>query len=282
MRILLITMLLLCPRLAVAQDKGVISWQTYHRPPGIILTGEGQGTGSIQQTLKLVIDKLPDYDHQMPLTTLARSLEDIKQGKKVCHPALFKTAERERFMYFSQNSLMNPTNRVIAHGNKIAHLADGDTVDLVKVLREPRLTFALIKGRSFTQPIDAILAQHLDKSAVVDLSNTNLSMLFQMIEMGRIDVTIAYPYEVQYYLQKTLKTVGNVKIYKIADMPTYGLGSIACPKNEWGKKIIEKVDLALAELKPTPAYKNAIKGLWQDSGSASEFDTLYNNVFLKN
>lgn len=279
MQKLIFIALLLCSQIILADDNNVIFWQTYHRPPGIILTGEEQGTGAIQKTLNLVINNLPEYQHEMPMTTLARSLADMKQGKHVCHPALFRTPERESFMYFSQVSLMNPTHRLVVHKNKLAHIANNGTVDLQEAFAVPNMTFVLINGRSFSHGIDAIIAQHLDKRTLVDLTNTSLTILFQMIELGRVDASIVYPYEVSHYLNQNLKKSKHLNVYKIADTPEYGLGSIACPKTPWGKRVITKIDNVLSEIKPTQAYREAMRGLWDLDPS---FDKLYDTVFLKN
>ena len=257
-----------------------IFWQTYHRPPGVILTGPNEGAGFIQQVLKLIIKKLPEYEHKMPLSTLARAITDIKYKKFSCHPALFKTTEREEFMYFSNAAMVNPTNRIIARKDFFDdYLRDG-WLDLREITEYQNFTFALIKGRSFTPDIDDVLAQYLNGNNMFLMSNTDLSPTFQMIELGRVDATIAYPFELNYYTQHDQLSKQHLETYPILGVPLYSIGHVACPKNEWGKMVITKINAVLEALKPTKAYKYALTSGWQDNRNDPSFEAFYRNEFL--
>jgi len=261
--------------------KNTIFWQTYHRPPGIIMIGDDKGTGFVEKALDLIIEKLPDYKHEKPMTTLARALSDMKAGQSVCHPALFRTKQREKFMHFSQSAMINPTNRIVAHPGKVEVLAKKDgSVNLIELLQLPDLTFALVKGRSYTQVIDDVLADYLDQTHLFKMTNTDLSSLFQMIAMGRIDVSIAYPFEVNYYLNDNPKERKGIKTYAISGVDKFAFGAVACPKTKWGKKVINQVNMALDELKPTEAYHKAVTTWWEDEADSEAFRQLYVNEFL--
>ena len=264
-----------------ADDANTIYWQTYHRPPGIIRLGEHEGQGFVQKSLQLIIQELPEYQHQMPLTTLARSLSDMKAGKPVCHPALFKTKEREAYMAFSQASMINPTSRIVVHGNKVEDLVHQGTLDLALLLQQPNTTFALVKGRSYTQPIDDIISQHLNKNVLFEMTSTDLEPLFKMVALGRIDVTIAYPFEVNYYIKNSLGSARSLRVYAIAGMAQFSSGSVACPNTPWGRQVIDKVNAALNRLKPTEAYKQAITTWWEGERDNMSFDAFYRDEFLK-
>lgn len=282
MRHLLAVALLLLANPLLAFGDNTIAWQTYHRPPGIIKTGAHDGQGFVQKSLDLIIKELPEYQHEMPLTTLARSLSDMKAGRFVCHPALFKTAEREKFMYFSQASMINPTSRIVAHDKKIEPLVRNGAVDLAQLLQQANMTFALVKGRSYTQPIDDILAQYLNKNVLFEMTSTDLEPLFKMVALGRIDVTIAYPFEVNYYIKNSPVTALALNVYAIAGMAQFSFGSVACPKNEWGKQIIEQVNTALKALKPKEEYKRAVTTWWEGERDNPQFEAFYQDVFLRN
>ena len=106
-----------------APANDTILWQTYHRPPGTFNFGENKGQGFVQQSLQMIIEQMPEYQHEMPITTLARAIADIKAGKKACHPALYITPEREKEMIFSNASILNANNRVIARPEKAMRIA---------------------------------------------------------------------------------------------------------------------------------------------------------------
>jgi uncharacterized protein (TIGR02285 family) len=264
----------------LTNDDDIIFWQTYHRPPDFFLTGPNEGTGFIQQVLKHIIEKLPEYDHEMKLTTLARAIRDIKFEKTSCHPALVKSAEREEFMYFSKAAIFKPTNRIIAKKDFFDdYLRDGG-IDLREITEHKNFTFALIKGRSFTPDIDGVLAQYLNKENRFIISNTDLSPTFEMIELGRVDATIAYPFEFNYYTQHHQLSKQRLETYPILGSPLFSIGYVACPKNEWGKKVITKINAALEELKPTKVFKDAFHSGWQSDQDNPSFEAFYQNEFL--
>lgn len=263
-----------------ALAKEVIFWQTEHRPPGLIQTGEYSGQGYIQKSLKLITQKLPEYEHHMVFTTIARALSDIKHKKKVCYPALFITPEREEFMYFSYSSIMNPSNRIIARKGVLDSFVNGGIVDVNDVLQFQNITFAKVKGRSYAHHIDEIFAAIPDKSNIFTISSPDLSPIFQMIALGRIDATLAYPFELNHYLRVHPEFKEQFDSYPIAGMPLYSFGSVACSKNEWGKKVIAKVNTILTEIKPTLMYKNAMT-TWRESERTNPiFEQVYQNQFL--
>jgi uncharacterized protein (TIGR02285 family) len=262
-------------------NKGdTIFWQMYHRPPGVILSGPNEGTGFIQQVLNLIIKKLPAYKHKMPLTTLARAITDIKYKKPSCHPALFKTTEREEFMYFSNAVMVSPTNRIIARKGFFDNFLRNGWIDLREITEYQNFTFALIKGRSFTPDIDGMLAQYLSGNNMFLMSNTDLRPTFQMIELGRVDATIAYPYELNHYIHHDQLSKQRLDTYPLLGVPLFSIGHVACPKNEWGKRVITKINTVLETIRPTKAYKDALTSGWQDNRNDPSFEAFYRNEFL--
>lgn len=266
--------------LAQSKDDDVIYWQTYHRPPGIIKSGEFEGQGFVQLILQQVIDRMPEYHHQMPLTTLARVLQDMQLGKNVCHPSLYKTEERSKFAYFSIPNLINPTNRIIAH-SKVAQQFKESSVDLSSLLVNPDYTFALVKGRSFGQEIDNIINTYVNSDRVFHIPNETLATIFHMIRLQRIDFTIVYPFELGYFLKTNENSTDEFVSYTIDGIGEYIVGSIACAKTPWGEKVIAKVNQVLTEIRKTEAYQKAMTTWWESERNKAPFNEFYNYTFLQ-
>lgn len=265
---------------AFAKGGSIIHWQTYHRPPGIFKTGEFKNQGFVQKVLQLITAKLPNYEHREPTATLARTLLDMKHGKTVCHPALFKTKERQQYLHFSKAVLINPTHRVVARKNVLNAIVQNDAVDLTELLRLDKLRYGLIKGRSFTHNLDKTLVEYLDDDNFFEMSNTDIGLLFTMMAKSRIDVSIAYPSEISYFLEQHPKFKDRFELYPIAHTPEYSFGYIACSKNAWGRAVIQQVNRALEVLKPTAQYKLAMTTWWQSELDNPKFQLLYKNEFL--
>lgn len=273
--------ILLCwcfmPLQVIAADN-VILWQTYHRPPGNIKSGQHAGQGFVQLVLEQVIQNLPEYIHKQPITTLARALEDMKLGKNACHPSLFKSPEREQYMVFSQASLFNHGNHVITRKAVSETLPPGP-VELSGLVKESKMTFVSIKGRSFGTYIDNQLAG-LNKHRVVEIPSDSLSVMFRLLAIGRIDITIAYPFELEYFAQYEDGVSYSLELLPIAGLPKFLAGNIACSNTEWGQRAIKHIDKVLTRIKPTKEYKQAMTRWWPKSSLDEDFENYYQNVFL--
>jgi len=270
--------LLMLPFSALATD--TILWQTYHRPPGTFNFGENKGQGFVQKSLQMIIEQMPDYQHKMPTSTLARAIADIKAGKKACHPALYKTPEREKEMIFSNASILNANNRVIVKPEKILPFLHNGQVNLEKVLQQNTLVFGHVKNRSYGNVIDGIFKKYNHAENILQIDNIDLSRLFQMIERERVDVSIAYPFEIQHYLKENPQSTGQLASYAIANIPAYNIGAVACPKNAWGKKVIQQVNTILKKIKPTAEYQTAITTWRENERVNPTFIQYYREYFL--
>ena len=182
-------------------DANTIYWQTYHRPPGFIKIGDDQGTGFVEEALNLVTQHMTEYTHEYPIASLTRALTDMKSHKQVRHPALYKTKERSQYMVFSRASLVNPSNRVIALTGTLDHLANNNTVDLVQLLESQRYSFSLIKGRSYGQDVDDKMKTPLPKNQSMLLASTEIDAVYNMVAKQRVDFTIAFPFELNYFAE---------------------------------------------------------------------------------
>lgn len=259
-----------------------IYWQTYHRPPGIIKEGLDQGSGFVEKALKLIIKDMPEYHHEFPIASLTRALTDIKLNKKVCHPALYKTKERQEYIVFSEASIINPGNRVIAKAGTLDDIAEGNYIDLKQLLSTGRYSFSLIKQRSYGQAVDDKISKHLTDSKSQLLASTELGTVFQMVQKQRVDFTIAFPFELNYFIEQNKIQPDTFKSYFIKDIPKFTLGYVACPDNKWGKKVISKVNKVLKQVKHNESYKQAVTSWWGNEQFSKEFVEFYNNEFLNN
>ncbi len=274
-----LVLLLMLPCAASARD--TILWQTYHRPPGIFNHGEHHGKGFVQQTLQMVIQRMPEYQHKMPITTLARALSDINAGKHACHPALYKTPEREKTMIFSAASMINPSSRIIAKHKNISDFIENGQVSLERILQDDSLIFGHLLTRSYGKAIDDVLKQHQKIENFISVENLDLSRIFQLIERDRVDVTIAHPFEIEHYIKNSPHATGELVAYPIKDISAYSIGAIACPKTPWGKEVIDKINTILKEIKPTTEFQHALT-VWRESERENLlFNQYYQEYFLQ-
>lgn len=216
--------------------------------------------------------------HKQPITTLARALEDMKLGKNACHPSLFKSPEREKYMAFSQMSLFHAGNHIITRKAVSETLPPGP-VELSELIKDTKITFVSIKGRSYGTLIDNQMSG-IKKDRVVEIPSDSLSVMFRLLAIGRIDVTIAYPFEFEYFAQHEEGIKYSLELLPVVGLSKYISGSIACSNTPWGKRAIKRIDAVLTKIKPTEQYKQAMTRWLPTSSLDDDFKDYYETVFL--
>ena len=255
-----------------------IAWQTFHIPPVIMKTGEQRGEGFVDRMLSLIIAQMPEYDHSLPLTSHARALNDLKMGKHVCHPALFKTKEREQFAVFSKPVFFSPSNRLIILEQTAERLSLSEPVDLSQLLDIDDVTIGLVKGRSYGANIDGMLRK-FPKQNLIEMSLDKSEVLFNLTHRKRLTATVAYPFEIAFYTKQPRNGEGH-KALLIDGTPDYAIGHIACPDNEWGREVIQRVNVILVDLVRTEEYIEAMTTWWSYERKETRFQSFFETEFL--
>lgn len=261
-------------------NKQTIYWQTFHRPPAEITQGKFKGQGFVDRTLKLVSDKLPNYRHVQQSSTLARALEDMQQGKTVCHPALFVTDEREAFLVFSKPSIITPTLQIVARPEWFKTANVKAPVNLKPLLESRKYSFALIKGRSYGETLDKLLHQEKYTSSLFETPVNKIAQVISMVQKGRVNFTLAYPFELSFYFSNSPLSEVPLAELNLSNKAPFSIGSIACPNNKWGREVINQVDKVLEDIRPTAEYVEALSSWWPAQRKTQAFKDFYQHQFL--
>jgi uncharacterized protein (TIGR02285 family) len=257
--------------------KETIYWHVNHLPPSTILSGPDKGQGFVDLILKQITQKLPYYEHQIVTSSLARSLLNMEQGKQVCVPAMIPTEARKNKMYFSQFSIVHPNNRIV-----MLNQEDG-YIDILQSLSNSKKILGIDQGRSYGKAIDEIILTLGESNNIFRRNNFEVNNLIHMVNLGRLDYTIAYPFQVEYYLkQNHLSDKSVFRLLKVKGVSPYTMGSFACAKNDWGKQVIKGINDVLDEIKATESYKKSMTTWWKKEANDPEFIQYYQMHFIKN
>nr|WP_316639839.1 TIGR02285 family protein [uncultured Roseateles sp.] len=184
----------------------------------------------------------PEATHEVLMANAKRSWRMIEAGEQACHLVSLRTPEREQVAYFANTHLVPPV-QLIARRELVAQLprnAGGD-VDLDRLLSERRLRGALIEGRSYGNKLDAQLARRPPQAIDLYVPSDFGGRLLQMVAMGRADYSIDYDFTLQ------LQREELPALKELVSLPIQGssepmLSGVACPRNEWGRRIIARVE----------------------------------------
>jgi uncharacterized protein (TIGR02285 family) len=266
----------------LSQAKDTVSWMEAVMPPFFIQEGTSKEKGYGNEITKIIQQQLTDYEHDEVITNITRHFYKFKQGEQVCSVGLYKTPEREEFMYFSLPSFLTLPPVIIIKKDRHAAFNNRASVGLGEILRNKTLMIGLVKDRSYGTTLDDILARHKEQKNVVKFTGQELSHnLFKMLMMGRLDGLIGLPEEALYQAEQMGIRDQLITLTIEENQNNYNgwMSAVGCSKNEWGKKIIAHINQALLEQRPTEKYRAAYER-WLDPNSIENYRKVYREVFL--
>ena len=275
MRIILFSLFFLCSHSVNASK--IINWYVYDRPPSHFLSGPKAGQGYLDRLLAITIKDLNEYRHITVKATIARGLREMKQGKNACHLSIFKTPQRELFTQFSIAHIMSPNLRVIISKKLVNELNLPKTVSVDMLFSRYKLKAIKLPERSYTEHVDKIFSKYPE--FLYNRPTLSESGLYKMLKSGRVDFLIAVPTSANYLLDDSASEFDSLAIEGIEK---YGVAYIGCSNTAWGKKVIQKINTVLIDIKSTDAHFNAMSSWLPKEEVNQEYIMYYKKHFLKN
>ncbi len=268
---------------AAAPVKEDVIWMEAVFPPFFIQSGPLQNQGYGDTITHILQRAMPEYNHEEITTNITRHFYKFKQGEHVCSVGLYKTPEREGFMYFSMPSFITLPPVIIVKKDNLGKFNQQSTASLDAVLDNANLMIGLAKDRSYGNTLDEVLKRHQGQTNVVEFTGQELSHnLFKMLMLGRLDGLIALPEEALYQAEQMGIRDQLVTLTLTENQHNYDgwLSAVGCSKTPWGKEVIDRINQALLERRPTEEYRAAYER-WLDANSIIQYRRAYGEVFLK-
>lgn len=283
---LIVALLVLLPAVsfsATAPPNDSITWMQVTMPPYLIHEGPDANTGYGDIVASILQEQLPEYTHYTMVTNVIRHFDRFKQGENVCAIGLYKTPERQEFMYFSIPSLLTMPAVLIVRKEKLADFHHGGVIRLEDILADENIIIGLSKDRSYGNSVDAVLKKYSNRKNLVLFSGQELSdNYFKMLMRDRLDGLIGLPDEAMYQAEKLgiRDQIATLLIEENQQGYESWLCAVGCSKTEWGRIVIEKINRILLEQRPTERYRKTYER-WLDDNSRERYRTIYQQVFLK-
>lgn len=253
--------------------KEVLTWRVIDWPPFYILDGADKGQGLYDQLIKKIADALPEYQHRTMVMNTKRVLAELENGSHVCHPsALGDTIG----VLSKTNSLLLPY-RIIYDTEDKPEFAQYESIALAAILQDKNYHVGIASDR-YSSKLNNILAKHKGENNLINQNNYN--SLIRMFFSKRIDALIEYPPVINYSKRLLDNKISNssIAIKELSAskfLPVY----IACPNNEWGKAVIEKINAFLVKESLTEDYL-AYRLRWYDEESQKLLKRFYQKHYL--
>jgi uncharacterized protein (TIGR02285 family) len=142
-------------------------------------------------------------------------------------------------------------NRQNPHAERILALANQQqTVSLSSILQQNRaLLIGVDKDRSYGETLDTLLSEPDKKRNVVFRhSGAQIGELWRMLEEGRVDVVLEYP-----FLMADKIAPSTISL-ALSEVPAIEMAYIACHKGRSGQAIIQRLNQAIKTHRFSQAY----------------------------
>jgi len=261
--------------------KEKLFWRITDLKPTYILDGKQKGFGSADHILNYLKQRLPNYKHDVGILALEDFLIASQRDINMCYANFKKNTQREKTFYFSIPSAFQLEYKVAMRPSPLLTATKPSTVSLKALLEDETLILGLHNQRSYTKTLDSLISPYLNsKQVYIHHGKHPINQLLKMLMNKRIDYTLVKPSQLAWYLQTTpLNEQINITGLAMLEAEKTTMVHVACTKNEWGKKVINKINNILLRARKTSNYKQGLVR-WVPASDRKAFQYFYHNVFI--
>jgi len=234
----------------VAEPASPVHWLVLDFPPYEIHSGADNGDGLMDHYLQSVIQRLPQFQHNIDVVGFQRRDALMKTTQPSCTVSRFSTPDRARYAVFAQRPFMYLLPpRLVATRNiadSLRSAVEHDTVSLAQIMNSGQYLLGIYPARHFGDAIDHQLDEiRADYPAAIrDYQETGTSSIFDLLNImaqGSFNTTLAYTVEAE-YLRRTHPALPAFDYFPITGATSLLPLHISCNKTEVGLAVIEAVD----------------------------------------
>lgn len=260
-------------------EDGTIIWHQADFPPAFILNGEDAGKGYCNKMQRDVATYLKDYEHRYVESNYKRISESLKADDNACCASIYKTPEREKYAAYSDPLFIGFSNGVIIPEERVflynRYITPERMIDLKALMAgEAAVKIGIVSGRNYG-PIESVITPFKGTERIYERASTDSKGLVKMLMSNRIDILLALPLEIAYTAEQLGIGKETIRFFPLKDGELYTVSYMACSGNDWGRKVIEKVNAAIHQNRPVFAkyYRERL-----DGPSAAAYDALVEKV----
>lgn len=237
------------------ETTATVTWLKWDDPPIFILSGKFKAQGTLDIVERDLIANLPTFNHQSLEANVRRVIQLAKEKTETCNAGWLNTKEWRDIFYLSTPIFKLPTNGILVKSCNREKISGSGNASLVKILREKKLRMAT--GRLYGEGIDPLLHKvNYQRNKQIDVV-ANSFLAHQMLQRDRVDFTIGYPSEVNYY-RAIMADSAPLSYIPLDENGDYVDVVVACSKTALGKKVIDRVNLLLKSEKRRMYYQQSL------------------------
>ncbi len=217
--------------------------------------------------------RMPEYVHSTMKMNSKRLRAEVKAGKNICSVSILPRV----YWTLSEVDMIVLPQRIYIRRDKIGELDQKKSISLNGILNDNRLKAGVSYGR-YPKKLNAIIANHLNKKNIINLPN--YASLIKMLFSGRVDYVIEYPSVMAFFEKSSSSNSGIVtglNIKETENIP-YVMVRAGCPKTDWGRKVIDKVNKILLRDRKKEEYLEPLLR-WYGEEDQQMLIEFYNDLF---
>lgn len=269
---------------AEAEQETVVWLQTDWAPHQIV-QGPFIGQGTFDLLQKRLAALLPQYQHELRLSSLGR-IEPyfLNATATVCAAGSLYTEDRAKTRYYSLPVAIGPGFAInYTAGSMVEQLVDGQLqLDLRKLVQNPELLGAYQPNRYYPDVVLAAI-NNPDSTLLASAFTSELNAAALLISK-RVDYVIEYPERLQFY-QRTLPAQPEILSAAMLDTLPYSVSHITCSKTALGERLITDIDNVIPALWLADDYAELLFS-WLDQNARAllqpKFDEIRQQMAEKN
>jgi uncharacterized protein (TIGR02285 family) len=233
-----------------------VKWLVADWPPYQYQQGD-EYLGYSLDTLRVVLKYLPQHQHSFQISNYKRRHSKFKQQDKVCTFGISKSIERQHYMHFSQPAELYFPIQIFMREETYQSLNKPKKASLQTLLIKKQGTLAITPGVVYSAEVDQLVKEkRFSESIFINATKSISKNLYTMLLLKRIDFLLDWPPEGRYGLSLA-KVPGKVRSVILEEAKEMSLAYAACPKNKWGRDMVNQINLALIDAHRDEDYTKA-------------------------
>jgi len=251
-----------------ATAEPVIYWLMSDLAPFRILAGPVKGQGSSDLMEKMLIARLPDYQHRTRFVSFER--REILHGDAsalYCSFGILNNSKRQQQMLLSLPAgVVMPVALAAVAGSQLDQELNAQpqpVVDLQQLVSRKRFLGLLESGRSYPKLIEqarALPNRFLGDHSAIEQNPVDLLLA------GRVDYLLEYPHRVNFLLNASKQPDAKLRFYLLAGDDNYQSTYVGCSKHPAAPKLINDMNQQLIQLWANADYQQKMLS-WHDDKS---------------
>ncbi len=272
------TLLLMFCCNALAEKGNTIIWAVGNFPPRLVVDEYGGLGGQAGIQLGILETGMSGYQHQYQVMTYQGFAQSLREQAPVCSSLLFKTPEREQLAWFSKALNISLQPQLVIRTRSYKQLGSPEKVSLAELIQNDDFIGGFEQHRSYAK-FDEILQPRKKQANIVYL-DVSSEKLMAMLNAGTVDYTIEYAYRARYLQQLSNFDASRFSFVDIEEGFGYAFSYVSCPKNDWGKAVVEAANKVIEVERKKPGYLQLIQMIYTDEKRKQLLADIYYKHFL--